>query len=75
MPYGYKYPADNEIYKGKIKQGELSDVPDGKLYREKLNMNPNQKIKQGDLGSESGSVGKKEKVDASIFTKAEQRDY
>ena len=75
MPYGYKYPADNEIYKGKIKQGELSDVPDGKLYREKLNMNSNQKVKQGDLGSESGSVGKKEKVDASIFTKAEQRDY
>ena len=75
MPYGYKYPADNEIYKGKIKQGELSDVPDGKLYREKLNMNSNQKVKQGDLGSESGSVGKKEKVDKSIFTKAEQRDY
>jgi hypothetical protein len=75
MPYGYKYPADNEIYKGKIKQGELSDVPDGKLYREKLNINPNQKIKQGDLGSESGSVGKKEKVDKSIFTKAEQKDY
>jgi|TARA_B100000315_G_scaffold131950_1_gene121416 hypothetical protein len=67
MPYGYKYPADNEIYKGKIKQGDLSDVPDGKLYREGLNMNPNQKVKQGDLGSESGSVGKKEKVDASIF--------
>jgi len=75
MPYGYKYPADNEIYKGKIKQGELSDVPDGKLYREKLNMNSNQKVKQGDLGSESGSIGKKEKVDKSIFTKAEQRDY
>ena len=67
MPYGYKYPAGNEIYKGKIKQGDLSDVPDGKLYREGLNMNPNQKVKQGDLGSESGSVGKKEKVDASIF--------
>ena len=75
MPYGYKYPAGNEIYKGKIKQGELSDVPDGKLYREGLNMNPNQKIKQGDLGSESGSVGKKEKVDKSIFTKANQKDY
>ena len=75
MPYGYKYPSDNEIYKGKIKKGDLSDVPDGKLYREGLNMNPNQKIKQGDLGSESGSVGKKEKVDASIFKKAEVRDY
>ena len=35
----------------------------------------NQKIKQGDLGSESGSMGKKEKVDASIFKKAEVRDY
>jgi len=75
MPYGYKYPADNEIYKGKIKQGELSNVPDGKLYREGLEMDSNRKIKQGDLGSESGSVGKKEKVDKSIFTKAEQRDY
>tara|TARA_Y100000310_G_scaffold4450_1_gene5364 strand:- start:388 stop:633 length:246 start_codon:yes stop_codon:yes gene_type:complete len=75
MPYGYKYPSDNEIYKGKIKQGELSDVPDGKLYREGLEIDSNKKIKQGDLGSESGSVGKKEKVDKSIFTKAEQRDY
>jgi hypothetical protein len=75
MPYGYKYPAGNEIYKGKIKQGELSDVPDGKLYREGLEMDSNKKIKQGDLGSESGSIGKKEKVDKSIFTKAEQRDY
>jgi len=75
MPYGYKYPADNEIYKGKIKQGELSDVPDGKLYREGLEMDSNKKIKQGDLGSESGSVGKKEKVDKSIFTKANQKDY
>ena len=75
MPYGYKYPADNEIYKGKIKQGELSNVPDGKLYREGLEIDSNKKVKQGDLGSESGSVGKKEKVDKSIFTKAEQRDY
>jgi len=75
MPYGYKYPSDNEIYKGKIKQGELSDVPDGKLYREGLEIDSNKKIKQGDLGSESGSIGKKEKVDKSIFTKAEQRDY
>ena len=75
MPYGYKYPADNEIYKGKIKKGDLSDVPDGKLYREGLEMDSNRKIKQGDLGSESGSIGKKEKVDKSIFTKANQKDY
>ncbi len=73
MPEGYGYPKGEAIL-GKIKQGEFgSDV--AKRPNEKLNMNPNQKIKQGDLGSESGSVGKKEKVDKSIFTKAEQRDY
>ena len=73
MPEGYGYPKGDAIL-GKIKQGELgADV--AKRPNEKLNMNPNQKIKQGDLGSESGSVGKKEKVDKSIFTKAEQRDY
>ena len=73
MPEGYWYPKGKEIL-GKINQGEFgSDV--AKRPNEKLNMNPNQKVKQGDLGSESGSVGKKEKVDASIFTKAEQRDY
>ena len=73
MPEGMGYPKGDAIL-GKIKQGEFgADV--AKRPNEKLNMNPNQKIKQGDLGSESGSVGKKEKVDASIFTKAEQRDY
>ena len=73
MPEGYGYPKGKEIL-GKVTQGELgSDV--AKRPNEKLNMNPNQKIKQGDLGSESGSIGKKEKVDKSIFTKAEQRDY
>jgi len=76
MPYGYKYPAGNEIYKGKIKQGELSDVPDGKLYREGLEMDSNKKVTQGDLGKDSNDKpGKKEKVDASIFKKAEERDY
>ena len=73
MPERYGYPKGEAIL-GKIKQGEFgSDV--AKRPNEKLNMNPNQKIKQGDLGSESGSVGKKEKVDKSIFTKAEQKDY
>ena len=76
MPYGYKYPADNEIYKGKIKQGELSDAPDGKLYREGLELDSNKKVTQGDLGKDSNDKpGKKEKVDASIFKKAEERDY
>ena len=73
MPEGMGYPKGDAIL-GKIKQGELgADV--AKRPNDKLNMNPNEKIKQGDLGSESGSVGKKEKVDASIFKKAEVRDY
>ena len=73
MPEGMGYPKGKDIL-GKVNQGDLS--PDvAKRPNEKLNMNPNQKVKQGDLGSESGSVGKKEKVDASIFTKADQKDY
>ena len=73
MPEGMGYPKGEAIL-GKIKQGEFgADV--AKTPNEKLNMNPNQKVKQGDLGSESGSVGKKEKVDASIFNKANQKDY
>jgi hypothetical protein len=73
MPEGMGYPKGKGIL-GKVNQGDLgADV--GKRPNEKLNINPNQKIKQGDLGSESGSVGKKEKVDKSIFTKAEQKDY
>jgi len=73
MPEGYGYPKGKEIL-GKVTQGELgSDV--AKRPNEKLNMNPNEKIKQGDLGSESGSVGKKEKVDASIFKNADIKDY
>ena len=58
----------------RYKHGEFG-ADTGKTKNAKLEMNPNEKIKQGDLGSESGSVGKKEKVDASIFTQAEQRDY
>ena len=65
MPEGMGYPKGKDIL-GKVNQGDLS--PDvAKRPNEKLNMNPNQKVKQGDLGTESGSVGKKEKVDASIF--------
>ena len=73
MPEGYGYPKGEAIL-GKINQGDFgADV--AKRPNEKLNMNPNQKVKQGDLGSESGSVGKKEKVDASIFKKANEKDY
>jgi len=73
MPEGYGYPKGEAIL-GKIKQGDLgADV--AKRPNDKLNMNPNQKVKQGDLGSESGAAGKKEKVDASIFNKANEKDY
>ena len=75
MPYGYKYPAGKEIWEGKIKKGDLSDVPDGKLYREGLEMDSNRKIKQGDLGKEEGTKKRVNMVDKSIFTKAEQKDY
>ena len=75
MPYGYKYPADNEIYKGKIKKGDLSNVPDGKLYREGLEMDSNRKIKQGDLGKEEGTKKRVNMVDKSIFKQANQKEY
>jgi hypothetical protein len=58
----------------RYKQGELA--PDtGKTKNAKLEINPNEKIKQGDLSTAADKPGKKEKVDASIFTQDEQRDY
>ena len=58
----------------KINQGDLA--PDaGKTKNAKLEMNLNEKVKQGDLGNAPDGPGKKEKVDASIFKKAEVRDY
>ena len=73
MPEGMGYPKGKDIL-GKVNQGDLG--PDvAKRPNEKLEINVNQKIKQGDLGSESGAVGKKEKVDASIFKQANQKDY
>ena len=73
MPEGMGYPKGEAIL-GKVKQGDLgADV--AKRSNDKLEINLNQRIKQGDLGSESGAVGKKEKVDASIFKKANQKDY
>ena len=73
MPEGMGYPKGKDIL-GKVNQGDLgADV--AKRPNEKLEVNLNQKVKQGDLGLESGSVGKKEKVDASIFNKANEKDY
>jgi hypothetical protein len=73
MPEGYGYPKGEAIL-GKIKQGEVgADV--AKRPNDKLNMNPNEKIKQGDLSTAADRPGKKEKVDASIFKKADVKDY
>ena len=73
MPEGYGYPKGDAIL-GKIKHGELG--PDvAKRPNEKLTINPNEKIKQGDLGNAPDGPGKKEKVDASIFKKADVKDY
>ena len=58
----------------KVNQGDLG-ADAGKTKNGKLEMNPNEKIKQGDLSSAADKPGKKEKVDASIFKKAEVRDY
>ena len=73
MPEGMGYPKGKGIL-GKVSQGDFgADI--AKRPNEKLEVNPNKKVKQGDLGSESGAVGKKEKVDASIFKQADQKDY
>ena len=73
MPEGMGYPKGKGIL-GKVSQGDLgADV--AKRANDKLEMNVNQKIKQGDLGSEAGKMGKNEKVDASIFKQANQKDY
>ena len=73
MPEGMGYPKGGAIL-GKIKQGEFgADV--AKRPNDKLNMNPNEKIKQGDLSSAADKPGKKDKVDPSIFRMASQKDY
>ena len=72
MPEGMGYPKGKGIL-GKVEQGDLS--PDvAKRANEKLAIDPNAKVKQGTLGPDH-ALGKKEKVDASIFKKAEERDY
>ncbi len=49
MPKGYGYPKGEAIL-GKIKQGDLG-TDAGKTKNGKLEMNPNQKVKQGELGT------------------------
>jgi len=59
----------------RYKHGELGSGDAGKTKNGKLEMNPNEKIKQGDLSSAADKPGKKDKVDPSIFRMAEQKDY
>ena len=73
MPEGMGYPKGDAIL-GKIKQGDLG-ADAGKTKNAKLEMNPNEKIKQGDLSNAPDGPGKKEKVDASIFKRADEKDY
>ena len=73
MPEGMGYPKGKDIL-GKISQGEFG-ADAGKTKNAKLEMNPNEKIKQGDLSNAPDGPGKKEKVDASIFKRADERDY
>ena len=58
----------------RYKHGELGSG-DVKAKNAKLEMNPIEKIKQGDLSSAADKPGKKDKVDPSIFRMAEQKDY
>ena len=58
----------------RYKHGELGSG-DVKAKNAKLEINPDMKIKQGDLGSGTDKAAKKSKVDPSIFRMAEQRDY
>ena len=72
MPEGMGYPKGKGIL-GKVEQGDFS--PDvAKRPNDKLEIDANAKVKQGTLGPDH-ALGKKEKVDASIFKKAEERDY
>ena len=56
-------------------QGELG-AGDAKSKNDKLTIDCNAKVKQGDVaGDGNDKPGKKDKVDASIFAMAEKRDY
>ena len=59
----------------KYTQGELGSG-DTKSKNDKLSIDVNAKVKHGALaGDGNDKPGKKDKVDASIFKMAEQRDY
>ena len=65
MPYGYKYPGMKEIT-GKVKQGDLSDVPSGNLYRTKLEKKVLTEPAQNQFADHSGKKSAGRHVDGSI---------
>ena len=59
----------------RYKQGDLG-ADAAKVKNEKLTVDCNAKVLQGAVAGDSNDKpGKKDKVDASIFKMAEQRDY
>mgnify|MGYP003634251388 FL=1 len=65
MPYGYKYPGMKEIT-GKVKQGDLNDVADGKLYRMPLEKKVLAEPAQNQFADHSGKKSAGRHVDGSI---------
>ncbi len=65
MPQGYKYPGMKEMT-GKVKQGDLSDVPSGNLYRTKLEKKLLAEPDQNQFADHSNSKPANRHVDGSI---------
>ncbi len=65
MPQGYKYPGMKEMT-GKVKQGDLSDVPSGNLYRTKLEKKLLAEPDQNQFADHTNSKPANRHVDGSI---------
>ena len=65
MPYGYKYPGMKEMM-GKVKQGDLNNVPDGKLFRMPLEKKVLAEPDQSQFSDQSNSKPANRHVDGSI---------
>ena len=65
MPQGYKCPGMKEMT-GKVKQGDLSDVPSGNLYRTKLEKKLLAEPDQNQFADHTNSKPANRHVDGSI---------
>lgn len=60
----------------KVMHGELSSANESKLYREKMSLKADAKIKHGDIAKGEFGRGKsKSGVDKSIFRMADEKNY